>query len=135
MRPSSRSLRCVHRLPRVDGGQEHGKNASARKRTRQASESDGTVVFLHNSFAHPQAKAGAFFSLRGEEWLKDSGSVFFGDSLAVVSNGDANTKPFRISSVVREGEGDSNNCAVRIHHIHDEVSQQLTDYAREPSHY
>src|SRR5579862_2520983 len=64
---------------------ETGRGFSLR---RDAAESDGAVVFLHDALADPEAESSSLRGLGGEEGLEEMPGVFCLDSGAGVTDGD-----------------------------------------------
>ena len=90
-----------------------------------------TFVLLDDAFAHPEAQAGAFFVLGGEEGVEDFPDGIAGDAGAVIGNGDAYAAVRRPFPLTAGGDADFDRGGAGLEGIADEVQEYLAQFAGE----
>lgn len=68
-------------------------------------EADVAAVLLHDALTDPEAEAGAFLALGGEEGLEEAIEDRGGDTGAVIGDGDGETGGAEVAGVFRADGG------------------------------
>src|SRR5258708_12694887 len=101
-------------------------------RAAAAADTDGPLMFMNDSLAHPEAQSGPFDVFGGEERFENSSNILGLDARPVIGNGNAKTVSAVLSNGLTHANGECSRCCNRFEPIHNQVGEALAQFPCKP---